>query len=86
MSASTKAPAAQRPQIDAAIANLVMLQMNSSEEGLLHESKVREQLGYLLGSLEGAYARPTAAEYAAYKEMDAEASAGEERLGSLTSR
>jgi len=86
MSAGTKAPAAQRPQIDAAIASLVMLQMNSSEEGLLHESKVREQLGYLLGSLEGAFARPTAAEYAAYKEMDAEASAGEERLGSLTSR
>ncbi len=63
-----------------------MLQMNSSEADLLHETKVREQLGFLLGSLEGAYQRPTAAEYATFKELDAEASAGEGRLQALTAR
>ena len=48
-----------------------MLDMHSSEADLLHETKVREQLGFLLGSLEGAYQRPTAAEYAAFKDLDA---------------
>jgi photosystem II stability/assembly factor-like uncharacterized protein len=86
MSAGAKAPPAQRRQIDAQVADLVMLQMNSSEANLLHETKVREQLGYLMGSLEGAYQRPTAAEYAAYKALDAEASAGEARLQTLSSR
>ncbi|HEY6325702.1 MAG TPA: hypothetical protein VIW73_04175 [Candidatus Cybelea sp.] len=86
MSTRTKAPAAQRPQITAAIDRVVMLQMNSSEANLLHETKVREQLGFLIGSLEGAYQRPTAAEYATFKELDAEASAGEGRLQALTAR
>ncbi len=86
MSAGAKAQPAQRLQIDAQIANLVMLQMNSSEANLLHETKVREQLAYLLGSLEGAYQRPTTAEYATFKELDAEASAGEQRLQTLTAR
>lgn len=86
MSAGAKAPAAQRLQIDAQIANVVMLQMNSSEANLLHETKVREQLGFLMGSLEGAYQRPTAAEYATFKELDGEASAGEARLQTLTAR
>ncbi|MBV8343408.1 MAG: hypothetical protein JO190_00255, partial [Candidatus Eremiobacteraeota bacterium] len=86
MNARTKAPAAQGLLIDAEIANLVMLQMNASEANLLHETRVREQLGFLIGSLEGAYQRPTAAEYAAYQQMDAEAAAGEQRLRTLASR
>ncbi len=86
MSASAKAPTAKRLQIDAQIANVVMLQMNSSEANLLHETKVREQLGFLMGSIEGAYQRPTAAEYAAFKELDAEASAGEDHLRTLSAR
>jgi photosystem II stability/assembly factor-like uncharacterized protein len=85
MSARAKTPAARGLEIDSEIANLVMLQMNASEADLLHETKVREQLGFLLGSIEGAYQRPTAAEYAAYQAMDAEASAGEERLRALAS-
>ncbi len=62
------------------IADLVLLDVHSSEADLLHETKVREQLGFLLNSLEGAYQRPTAAEYAAYKDLAALADAGEARL------
>ncbi|MFY9718655.1 MAG: hypothetical protein WAK16_03340, partial [Candidatus Cybelea sp.] len=43
------------------IGNLVQLDLHSSEADLLHETKVREQLGFLLNSLEGAYQRPTPA-------------------------
>jgi hypothetical protein len=37
----------------------------------------------LMNSLEGAYARPTAAEYSAYTDLKALASAGETRLQAL---
>jgi hypothetical protein len=38
----------------------------------------------LLNSLELAYARPTAAQYATFKDLDALATAGEARLKNLT--
>jgi hypothetical protein len=59
--------------------------VHSSEADVLHESRIREQLGFLLGSLEGAYQRPTAAEYATYRDLDLLASAGEARLRALAS-
>jgi len=75
--------AAQVAGVNSEIADLVLLDVNSSEADLLHETKVREQLGFLLNSLEGAYQRPTAAEYAAYKDLAALAEAGEARLKAL---
>ncbi|MBV9233166.1 MAG: hypothetical protein JO030_03925 [Candidatus Eremiobacteraeota bacterium] len=60
--------------------------MHSSEADVVHPTKIREQLGFLLNSLEGAYQRPTAAEIAAYHDLDALATAGEQRLQALASR
>jgi hypothetical protein len=65
------------------IASLVMLDVHSSEADVVHPTKIREQLGFLLNSLEGAYARPTAAEYSAARDLQALASTGETRLASL---
>ncbi len=85
MTASTHLPAAQRAQVDAEVANLVLLNGSSSEYDVVYPSKLREYLGFLLNSLENAYAKPTAAELATYDDLKAKATAGEERLKNLTS-
>lgn len=85
MTASAKQPPAQRAAMNAEIARLVMLDVHSSEADVIHETKIREQLAFLMNSLENAWARPTAAEYAAYQDLDAQATAGEARLIQLTS-
>lgn len=85
ISANRKLTAAQRTQVNGEIAELVQLDFHSSEADVLHETKVREQLGFLLNSLEGAYQKPTAAEYATFKDLDALANAGEARLRALAS-
>jgi hypothetical protein len=81
--AGKKMSATQVAAINSEVADLVQLDIHSSEADLLHETKVREQLGFLLNSLEGAYQRPTVAEYAAYKDLAALAEAGEARLKEL---
>jgi photosystem II stability/assembly factor-like uncharacterized protein len=86
MSARNKVAATQRAQIDDEIAGLTLTGVSSSEYDVLHPTKIREQLGFLLNSLEGAYAKPTAAEYAAAKDLEALASAGETRLAELASK
>ena len=80
MSARAKLPPAGARKSSAEIAQLVQLDMRSSEADVLHATKIREQLGFLLNSLEGAYARPTAAEYATYGDLKALAEAGEAKL------
>ena len=80
LAARAKMPAAQRAAVDAAIADLVQLDIHSSEADVLHETKLREQLAFLLNSLEGAYAKPTAAENAAYNDLKTLATQGEEKL------
>ncbi len=85
MSASRRLPPTARTAVDVEIASLILMDVHSSEADALHETKTREQLGFLLNSLEGAYQRPTAAEYAAYRDLDALASAGEARLRALAS-
>lgn len=85
MSARAKLSPAGRAQVDREIAGLVLLDVHSSEADVQHETKVREQLAFLMNSLEGAFQRPTAAEYAAYQDLKALAEAGEQRLRSLTS-
>ena len=83
MNARGKMPAVARAQVDAEIANLVMLDVHSSEADVVHPTKIREQLAFLLNSLEGAYAKPTAAEYAAAKDLETLATAGEASLQKL---
>src|SRR5581483_2090404 len=84
MTAASKMAPAQRTQIDAAIAELVQLDIHSSEADVLHPTKIREQLAFLMNSLEGAYTRPTAAEYATYSDLKALADAGEAKLKALS--
>lgn len=81
--ARDRAPVAQRAQIDDEIASLTLTGVSSSEYDVVHPTKIREQLAFLLNSLEGSYAKPTAAEYAAASNLQALASAGETRLASL---
>jgi hypothetical protein len=83
MTARDRAPAALRSQIDDEVAKLTLLGVRSSEYDVVHPTRIREQLGFLFNSLEGAYAQPTAAEYAAYNDLDALATAGETRLQTL---
>jgi hypothetical protein len=83
MTVRKKMSAAQAAAINSEIADLVLLDIHSSEADVMHPTKVREQLGFLLNSLEGAYQRPTVAEYAAYKDLTALAEAGEARLKEL---
>lgn len=74
---------AKTAALNAEIADLISLDVHSSEADVLHPSKIRQQLAFLLNSLEGAYQRPTAAEYDAFKDLDALATAGEARLKTL---
>ena len=83
LSARNRAGAAQRAQIDDQIASLTLLGVSSSEYDVVHPTKIREQLAFLMNSLEAAYAKPTAAEYAAAKDLEALASTGETRLAAL---
>ncbi len=85
MGAASKLPPAKRAAAASAIGDLVQLDVHSSEADVSHETKIREQLAFLLNSLENAYQRPTAAEYAAYKDLDALATTGEARLQSVNS-
>ncbi|MGZ3540837.1 MAG: WD40/YVTN/BNR-like repeat-containing protein [Vulcanimicrobiaceae bacterium] len=85
MAARNRLPAGKREQVDREIDNLVQLNIHSSEADVLHETKLREQIGFLGNSLEAAYERPTAAEYATYDDLRAEAAAGEARLHAIES-
>lgn len=73
-------PAAKRAQVDAALADMVQLNVHSSEGDLLHESKMRDHLAFLLGSLDLAYQAPTPAEYTIYDNLRAQAAAEIARL------
>jgi photosystem II stability/assembly factor-like uncharacterized protein len=77
---------AERSQLTRAIGDLVQLDIHSSEGDVLHETKVREQLTFLANELETAYERPTAAEYASFDDLHAQATAGEVRLERLMAR
>ncbi len=80
MTARAKLSPAKQAEVNAAIADLVQLDIHSSEADVLHETKIREQLAFLLNSLEGAFAKPTAAEYQTYKDLAALATQGEATL------
>jgi photosystem II stability/assembly factor-like uncharacterized protein len=63
-----------------AIGNLVELNIHSSEGDLLHAVKLRSYLAYLASEIGSAYQRPDAAQYAVFKELDADAKGGEQKL------
>jgi len=86
-SAENKLPAEKRAQIQSAIADLVQFDIHSTEGDVLHETKLRAHLAFLANELEMAYEKPTAAEYASFDELSAQADAGESRLlGLMSSR
>lgn len=66
--------------LDAGIDGLVELGIVASEGDLLHETKLRDHLAYLAADIELAYDRPSAAEYAVFKELDDEANSGKQQL------
>jgi len=66
--------------LDADIASLVALQIQSSEGSLLHETKLRSHLAYLAADIDLSYDRPTQAEYAVFDHLDRQAQAGEQKL------
>ncbi len=66
--------------LSAEIGKLVQLNIASSEGPLLHESKLRSHLAYLQANIGLAYVKPTAAQYAVYKELAQDANTGERKL------
>lgn len=84
MSTRSRLSLSRRAQVDREISELVTLDMHSTEAASMKPTKIRQQLGFLLNSLEGALERPTAAEFAAYDDLKALAEAGQEKLGTLT--
>jgi photosystem II stability/assembly factor-like uncharacterized protein len=66
--------------LDGEIADLVQLQILSSEGSVLHETKLRSHLAYLAADVDLAYDRPTAAQYAVFERLSAQAMAGERKL------
>jgi len=86
MDARAKMSSAQATAVDDEVGKLVMLDVHSSEADVVKPTRIREQLAFLMNSLEGAYARPTAAEYAAAKDLEGLASEGETRLAQLASQ
>jgi len=83
--AAGRAAPAKRAQVDQEVDSLTLRGVSSSEYDVVHPTKIREQLAFLMNSLEGAYARPTAAEYAAAKDLEALAADGEARVQTFTS-
>jgi photosystem II stability/assembly factor-like uncharacterized protein len=74
---------AKRAAMDAAIDSLVNLQTHSSEGPLSSGTRLRSHLAYLQSDIDFAYDRPTQAQYAVYKDLRAQAVAGEAKLRSL---
>jgi photosystem II stability/assembly factor-like uncharacterized protein len=83
LAAMPKLGSHNRAQLEAAVADLVGLDVHSSEGDVLHETKLREHLAFLGNELETAYEKPTAAETASFADLEAEALAGESRLRNL---
>jgi hypothetical protein len=62
------------------IADLVQLDIQSSEGDVLHETKLRSRLAYIAADIDLAYARPTQAQYAVVDSLEAQAKVGEQKL------
>ncbi len=69
-----------------AIGQLVQLDLHSSEGSLLHETLLRSHLAYLAADIDLAYARPTPAQQAVYRQLAKEAAEGEAKLEAATGK
>ncbi|MDQ2865423.1 MAG: glycosyl hydrolase [Candidatus Eremiobacteraeota bacterium] len=82
--ARDRMPSGQRKtDLGQAIDKLVNLETHSSEGPLSTGTRTRDRLAYLQSDLDFAYDKPTAAQYAVFGELRADAVTGEERLRSL---
>ncbi|MDQ2818256.1 MAG: glycosyl hydrolase [Candidatus Eremiobacteraeota bacterium] len=74
---------AKRAQIDGLLAQAVQMGILSSEGDLLHETKLRDYLAFLMNELDMAYDKPTAAENAIFEELQPQAASTAQRLRTL---
>ncbi|HTX55727.1 MAG TPA: hypothetical protein VMD47_01350 [Candidatus Acidoferrales bacterium] len=63
----------KRAKVDAILNSVVQFDIHSDEGDLLHETRLRDYLAFLMNGLDGAYQAPTAAEQATYQELKAKA-------------
>jgi photosystem II stability/assembly factor-like uncharacterized protein len=76
-----RGPGAPRTQLDAAIVAVVDVVHPQADEGaLLYESRLRDFIAYLNAEVDMGYVRPTAAEYAVFEKLSADAARAEARL------
>ncbi len=66
---------AKQSQLDRVLANVVQMNIHSSEGDVLHETKLRDYIAFLANELDTPYEKPTVAEYTTYDELKAEADA-----------
>ncbi len=62
------------------IDSVAQMAMKSSEGSLLYETKLRDHLAYLAADIDWSYDRPTASHYAVFRELDQQATKGEQKL------
>ncbi len=79
--AKVAAGSAAAAQLDAAIGAVVDLVHPQADEGsLLYESRLRNFIAYLNAEVDTGYVRPTAAEYAVFDKLSADAASAETKL------
>ncbi len=66
--------------LNSLIGSDVQMKIRSSEGDTMQEVKLHAFLAYLAADVEVAYARPTAAEYAVFRELDKQTKAAEQKL------
>jgi hypothetical protein len=72
--------------LNEAIDRVVQMKIRSSEGDTMQESKLHAQLAYLIADVEIAYARPTEAQYAVFRDLDQQVKAGRQALDGAVSR
>lgn len=71
--ARSKLAGGERARLDALLGEAVQMNIHSSEGDLLHETKLRSHLAFLMNELDMAYEGPTVAEITSYEELRAQA-------------
>ena len=84
MTARSRLPPDKRAQLDGVLGDLVQMKIHSTEGDVLHPTKLRDHLAFLMNELDLAYDKPTTAEYATYEELLAQAAPVPQDLKNLT--
>ena len=84
MAARSRLSPAKRAQVDQIVNSVVQFDIHSDEGDLLHETRLRDYLAFLLNSLDNAFQAPTAAEQATYADLKNQADAAIAQLQGLT--